>query len=823
MGRSGHVDVPSSCRSFRYAGDCCARGPGVSGVRDDRDGSVTRRARRPDANPGGTVTADSRAIAVGRRWLARHPAAPGRGDPAWFIVLGAGIVAASIPVIASVRPDMAIAVDNAQQLAATLAAMVALIVAAVRHPPRQRWVPAGLAVGLILAGVAMLLWGLQPGGSVTAAGPADVLFIAAILAIGVTLFTAFAIEAASSRPVAILVDALIVVAATATVLTAIWQTALDPSGAGGEGALALIGAIAVVAVPVAAFLSLLDRRLQPGIWGPYAVLDGLTIAGVAWIIWLTLLAHGQTSAVNPVDFGYSIGVLVFAYGGVTWDRAPERTPGFERFAGVAVDAFPVIAVALSVGFDIAVPLGPAAEVVSVGTAAVVALALLRQLLLTRDERRARVAERKASARLAREIRDRSSVLQSLAHLEAADTLEETAQRICDEAIGLDGIDQAVIRVFEPGGGASILGLAAIEPRQAPDDRSLSEARSAYLLAHASSGPWIERYEDSTDPSFMEWRTADIRTMANAPLAWRERVVGVLGLGVGGSADAIGPLLDERLSTVREFGVVAGALLGPALEARARRDALRAAVGRIIADGAFHPVFQPIVELASGRTIGYEALSRFDDGRPPDAWFADASAVGLGVELEVACLRAAVRQAAALPVGACVSLNVSPELAGALVPLIASLEGAERDIVLEITEHAPVASYRVLRAALRGLRGQVRIAVDDAGAGYAGLQHILEMRPDIVKLDIALVRSVDVDPARRALIGSMVTFARETGSVLLAEGIETPGELDAIRALGVPLGQGYHLGRPARIGAIAREPGRGRRPTRGRTAQELPRC
>jgi EAL domain-containing protein (putative c-di-GMP-specific phosphodiesterase class I) len=112
----------------------------------------------------------------------------------------------------------------------------------------------------------------------------------------------------------------------------------------------------------------------------------------------------------------------------------------------------------------------------------------------------------------------------------------------------------------------------------------------------------------------------------------------------------------------------------------------------------------------------------------------------------------------------------------------------------------------LTTALGNLRGHVQIAVDDAGAGYAGLQHILELRPDIVKLDIALVHGVDSDPVRRALIASMVAFGRETGSTLLAEGIETEAELAALRVLGVTLGQGFLLGRPAAIDAIAGQAG-----------------
>jgi EAL domain-containing protein (putative c-di-GMP-specific phosphodiesterase class I) len=257
------------------------------------------------------------------------------------------------------------------------------------------------------------------------------------------------------------------------------------------------------------------------------------------------------------------------------------------------------------------------------------------------------------------------------------------------------------------------------------------------------------------------------------------------------------------------------VLGPALENRRRLEIVREGVSRIIESGAFHPVFQPILDLSSGRTVGFEALTRFDGGRRPDHWFADAEAVGLGIELETATLRAALFDAEGLTRGAYLSINASPNLAGALIPLLAALESVDRDIVVEITEQAPVASYLRLREALSSLRGHVRIAVDDAGAGYAGLQHILEIGPDIVKLDISLVRGVNADPARRALIASMVSFAAETHCTLLAEGIETDEERATLRALGVELGQGYLLGRPATLEQIGAERAAARAAARAR--------
>ena len=152
----------------------------------------------------------------------------------------------------------------------------------------------------------------------------------------------------------------------------------------------------------------------------------------------------------------------------------------------------------------------------------------------------------------------------------------------------------------------------------------------------------------------------------------------------------------------------------------------------------------------------------------------------------------------MPPGLWVSLNVSPALATAIVPLISALERADREIVLEITEHVEIADYRQLLAALELVRGKVRLAVDDAGAGYAGLRHILELRPQFVKLDLSLVRHVDTDPARQAMVAGMAHFARNSGCELIAEGIETEEELNELIRLGINLGQGYLFGRPGPV-------------------------
>ena len=210
-----------------------------------------------------------------------------------------------------------------------------------------------------------------------------------------------------------------------------------------------------------------------------------------------------------------------------------------------------------------------------------------------------------------------------------------------------------------------------------------------------------------------------------------------------------------------------------------------------------PVFQPIVELKSGKLVGYEALARFPvkDARTPDAYFNQAARCGLGPQLEALSLEIALR-APRRPPGTYLSLNLTPSaISSSLVH--ASLPHDLEGVVIEITEHELAPEDGGLEAGLAEMRSRgARIAIDDAGAGYAGLQQVMRVQPDIIKLDRSLVQAVDADSARSALIEFFVVFAKRIGADVCCEGIETPGELGALATLGVKLGQGYLLGRPA---------------------------
>jgi len=214
-------------------------------------------------------------------------------------------------------------------------------------------------------------------------------------------------------------------------------------------------------------------------------------------------------------------------------------------------------------------------------------------------------------------------------------------------------------------------------------------------------------------------------------------------------------------------------------------------------GAITPVFQPIVSLTNGEVIAYEALARFEDAsrRPPTWWFAQAHRFGLGAKLEAEAIRAALASFDR-PRDLALSVNVSPSALSS--PEVRAVLPERLDnVIFEITEQEQIIRPNELREALQPLRERgARVAVDDAGAGYAGLQQIMRMQADFIKLDRALISGCHVDQAKAALIGSLADFAASTGAEVCAEGIETLDELRVLIRLGVTCGQGYLLARPA---------------------------
>jgi EAL domain-containing protein (putative c-di-GMP-specific phosphodiesterase class I)/DNA-binding NarL/FixJ family response regulator len=220
------------------------------------------------------------------------------------------------------------------------------------------------------------------------------------------------------------------------------------------------------------------------------------------------------------------------------------------------------------------------------------------------------------------------------------------------------------------------------------------------------------------------------------------------------------------------------------------------IQRVIDERLFDTVFQPIISLETRQVIGHEALTRFRSGpvQGPDLWFAEAELVGLRATLELVTAWAAVSRFQEANRKGFLSLNASPDTLGQCAQLSHGI-GGDR-LVVEVTEHAAIDDYDALQPALSAMRRQgIRIAVDDAGAGFSSLRHALELDPDYVKLDVSLTQGIDRDRKRRALAAGMIGFANELGAAIVAEGIEAAPELETLRELGVPYGQGYLIGRP----------------------------
>ncbi len=216
------------------------------------------------------------------------------------------------------------------------------------------------------------------------------------------------------------------------------------------------------------------------------------------------------------------------------------------------------------------------------------------------------------------------------------------------------------------------------------------------------------------------------------------------------------------------------------------------------------VFQPVYDLTSGECFAVEALARFS-GQPeltPDVWFAEAHAMGVGVELEVVSIKGALQCLSGLPGDVVLCVNAGPEaiVSDEIRELLAASDS--RRIVVELTEQAKVDDYSRLLQTLRQLHVMgARLAIDDTGSGFASLAHILKLGPDIIKLDRELTSGIDHDPVRAALATALVSFASRLGAEIIAEGIETAGELEVLRGLGIRYGQGYFLCRPTSVDSI----------------------
>lgn len=402
-------------------------------------------------------------------------------------------------------------------------------------------------------------------------------------------------------------------------------------------------------------------------------------------------------------------------------------------------------------------------------------------------------EREIEAELAAEVAERAELATALSGFHGGANPQATAAALCLEMLRLRHLDVAVIHAFH---GDSVVPLAMQAPPGAPIavGRPLPTARADYLRTSAARGPWIDEWRDGPDLDDYQraWLEIGVRVAAYVPLSMNGVPYGLIAAGT--TAEIAGQQMGRWLPALLEFATVANAVLGPQLRQHAgemHTNALR----ELIASGGLRTVFQPVVQLQDRVVVGYEALTRFADGSSPLQRFAEAESAGLAVDLERAAVSSAMAAATGLPSGPWLSINLSPAVLPELRQLTALAGHHERSLVVEITERMAIEDYGAARRLLRRHLPHARIAVDDAGAGFASLRHIAELRPSIVKLDMQLVRNVHRDPAREALVAGMVHFASASGCELIAEGIETEQERRALLRLGVKLGQGFLLGRP----------------------------
>ena len=265
---------------------------------------------------------------------------------------------------------------------------------------------------------------------------------------------------------------------------------------------------------------------------------------------------------------------------------------------------------------------------------------------------------------------------------------------------------------------------------------------------------------------------------------------------------------HHLNVLKMCADVVCAVLEQERRAAVEVAARRTRIGRVIEDDAIEMAFQPIYRVEDRRLTGFEALSRFpqEPQRRVDSWFAEASDVGLGLDLEFLAVRKALAALPFLPEAVKLTINLSPDAIQSprFGPALAGMP--VHRVVVEMTEHAVVECYDTLRQALAPHRERgLRLAIDDVGAGHSTFRHILDLSPELIKLDRSLIQGLHRDTARRALAEALTMYGRRIGCEVVAEGVECEEELAVIETLGITRVQGYLLGRPMGLDQALRLP------------------
>lgn len=411
------------------------------------------------------------------------------------------------------------------------------------------------------------------------------------------------------------------------------------------------------------------------------------------------------------------------------------------------------------------------------------------------------SERRLEAELQRETSDRDAVVDIMREIRPLMTLDATADAFCEAATRLEGVDAAALgRVSHRREFVSVANRGPLSLSTFLDGLNVQQL-TEYGFDLMGGPVQITRNSQTGSPGLTfasELFSSGIHGIVLAPIRWEGELIGVLVLAT--RSEESSKQATSGFAYFEELATYAGSLIGAQAMVDLHDDALRNEIQDIIDNRRFHPVFQPFINLETNAVVGYEALTRFDDGLRPDLRFIDAHEVGLGSALEAVCVQAAFDAAKDLDHGLFLSVNFSPTalLDGQAVRTLAE---SGLNVVIELTEHAPIGDYAMVRRALDEIP-HCRVAVDDAGAGYTSLRHILELRPDFVKLDVSIVRHIDTDPARQAMAAAMCHFATHDGTIIIAEGVESLAEAETLRSIAAPLGtkgilaQGFIFAAPA---------------------------
>jgi EAL domain-containing protein (putative c-di-GMP-specific phosphodiesterase class I)/DNA-binding response OmpR family regulator len=400
-----------------------------------------------------------------------------------------------------------------------------------------------------------------------------------------------------------------------------------------------------------------------------------------------------------------------------------------------------------------------------------------------------------------ELHARASAVAALGRLTVSSDPQEAAELLVAELASRTGNPFIAILQITAAGGLQPLATFSPGAGVHREHGALIRSRGQNLLARARQGAWVQREsEHAPHHSPNDFWGSVPETFAGAPIYAGDHLVGILLLGMGNALGGPGTRdrEDRLVAAAIDLASVVGATAGSALVEHGRLAMEQTRLRQTLTGKQYGSVYQPIVELQSRALIGNEALTRFHDGTAPDVHFREAAEMNLAGEYELAAVTSAIAASGRLPADTFLTINISAEVVvDRQQQLVRLLKRSARPIVLEVTEHEQITDYGAFLSVVHGL-GPIRIAVDDAGAGYASLRHLVELQPAFAKLDVSLVRQIDRDPLRQAMAAGLAFYARRVGCSLIAEGVETEDEAATLAALGVELAQGYLFGRPAPI-------------------------